>query len=62
MTTTTLFVACKKNDETAKLPTETAEFKNRSITPSFIKMASDFAGVGEIDDCGRVAPKRLVAS
>ncbi|MCX6200980.1 MAG: DUF839 domain-containing protein [Bacteroidetes bacterium] len=46
MTTTTLFVACKKNDETAKLPTETAEFKNRSITPSFIKMASDFAGVG----------------
>lgn len=28
-----------------------------------IMLASgDFAGVGEIDDCGRVAPKRLVAS
>jgi secreted PhoX family phosphatase len=41
-----LTVSCKKNDETAKLPTETAEFKNRSITPSFIKMGADFAGVG----------------
>jgi secreted PhoX family phosphatase len=47
MTTTTLFVACKKNDETTSPVTKSeAEFKNRSITPSFIKMASDFAGVG----------------
>jgi hypothetical protein len=37
--------ACKK-DTTPKPEPQIAEFKNRSITPAFIKMASEFSGVG----------------
>jgi hypothetical protein len=44
--TTSLFVACKKEDETTPVPVSEAEFKNRSITPSFIKMVGDFSYVG----------------
>jgi secreted PhoX family phosphatase len=45
--TTSLFVACKKEDSTTTpTPVSEAEFKNRSITPSFIKMASEFSNVG----------------
>lgn len=45
--TTTIFVSCN-DDETKAITSavETVEFKNRSITPSFIKMASEFSGVG----------------
>ena len=44
----TLLVACKKNDEqtTPPVPVSEAEFKNRSVTPSFIKMGADFSNVG----------------
>ena len=41
-----LFVACKKEDETTPVPVSEAEFKNRSITPSFIKMVGEFSNVG----------------
>ena len=44
--TASAFVACKKQDTVAPAPVSEAEFKNRSITPSFIKMASDFSSVG----------------
>jgi secreted PhoX family phosphatase len=37
--------ACKK-DTTPKPEPQMAEFKNRSITPAFIKMAPEFSGVG----------------
>ena len=43
---TSLFVACKKEDETTAAPKSEAEFKNRSITPSFIKMVGEFSNVG----------------
>ena len=47
LATTSLFVACKKDDSKSTTgPVSEAEFKNRSITPSFIKMASDFSKVG----------------
>lgn len=44
--TASAFVACKKQDTVVPVPVSEAEFKNRSITPSFIKMASDFSSVG----------------
>jgi Bacterial protein of unknown function (DUF839) len=37
-------VSCKKSDNTASV--DVPEFKNRSITQSFIKMAPDFSNVG----------------
>ncbi|MCA4894204.1 MAG: DUF839 domain-containing protein [Cytophagales bacterium] len=37
------FVSCNKDDST---PAVTVEFKNRSITPSFVKMGSEFSDVG----------------
>ncbi|MCF2220864.1 hypothetical protein H9Q08_16395 [Chryseobacterium sp. PS-8] len=40
-----VFFACKDDDSTTS-PDETIEFKNRSVTPSFVKMGSDFSGVG----------------
>ncbi|MDN4012115.1 hypothetical protein QX233_06585 [Chryseobacterium gambrini] len=40
-----VFFACKDDDNTTS-PDETIEFKNRSVTPSFVKMGSDFSGVG----------------
>lgn len=42
----TSFVSCQDDDETTTTPEETVEFKNRSITPSFIKMAPEFSNVG----------------
>jgi len=40
-------VSCDKDDnDNQTTPTETVEFKNRSITPSFVKMGTDFSGVG----------------
>ena len=38
-------VSCKKKDNVIQ-QTETVEFKNRSVTPSFIKMSSEFPNVG----------------
>jgi len=46
LTTTSLFVACKKDDNTTTPTVSEAEFKNRSITPAFIKMGSEFSNVG----------------
>ena len=40
----TSLVSCKKDKDTT--PAQTVEFKNRSITPSFVKMGSDFSSVG----------------
>ena len=45
LATTSLFVACKK-EKSVVTPVSEAEFKNRSITPSFIKMAGEFSSVG----------------
>lgn len=42
---TSVFFACK-DDDTTTAPEETIEFKNRSVTPSFVKMGTDFSGVG----------------
>ena len=39
-----VIVSCDKDDE--KTTVETVEFKNRSITPAFVKMGSDFSNVG----------------
>ena len=46
LTTTSLFVACKKDDTTTPPVVSEAEFKNRSVTPAFIKMGSEFSNVG----------------
>ena len=43
--TTTFFISCERNDDDSS-PAETVEFKNRSITPSFVRMGSEFSGVG----------------
>jgi hypothetical protein len=40
----TIFTSCEKNEDQST--TETVEFKNRSITPSFVRMGSEFSGVG----------------
>ncbi len=40
-----LGTACKKKDNNTPQE-DKAEFKNRSVTPSFIKMAPEFSGVG----------------
>ena len=42
---TFIFVSCEKDNETTEI-NQSIEFKNRSITPSFVKMGSDFSGVG----------------
>jgi hypothetical protein len=42
----TSFVSCQDDDETTTTPEETVEFKNRSITPSFVKMGPEFSNVG----------------
>ncbi len=42
---TTTFMSCNKDENKSETPVVTAEFKNRSITPSFIKMAPEFSGV-----------------
>jgi hypothetical protein len=43
-----MIVSCKKQEVKTddSTPNEKVEFKNRSITPSFIKMGSGFTGVG----------------
>ena len=46
-----IVVSCKKDPNNTTTPpvtptVEKAEFKNRSITPSFIKMGTEFSGVG----------------
>jgi secreted PhoX family phosphatase len=43
-----IVVSCNKDDDNSVIsaPAETVEFKNRSITPSFVKMGADFSGVG----------------
>ena len=41
----TIFLSCEKDNDTTT-PEETVEFKNRSITPSFVRMGSEFSGVG----------------
>jgi hypothetical protein len=46
LTTTSLFVACKKDDNTTTQMVSEAEIKNRTITPAFIKMGSEFSNVG----------------
>jgi secreted PhoX family phosphatase len=47
ISTVTVLVSCKKEEETKTTNnTISPEFKNRSKTPSFIKMGSDFSGVG----------------
>jgi hypothetical protein len=43
--TTTFFISCERNDDDSS-SAETVEFKNRSITPSFVRMGSEFSGVG----------------
>ena len=43
--TTTFFISCERNDDDSS-PAETVEFKNRSLTPSFVRMGSEFSGVG----------------
>lgn len=43
--TSTMVVSCKKKDEKAQ-QVEKVEFKNRSVTPSFVKMFPDFSNVG----------------
>lgn len=44
---TILFSSCSKdNNKVATTTIESIEFKNRSITPSFVKMGSDFSDVG----------------
>ena len=43
--TTTIFISCERNDDDSS-SAETVEFKNRSITPSFVRMGSEFSGVG----------------
>ena len=45
LTATSIFVSCNKNDDIIATASQSVEFKNRSITPSFIKMGSDFSGV-----------------
>jgi secreted PhoX family phosphatase len=42
---TFIFVSCENDNETTEI-NQSIEFKNRSITPSFVKMGSDFSGVG----------------
>jgi hypothetical protein len=42
-------VSCEKDDDNKNKEATTiseAEFKNRSVTPSFVKMGADFSGVG----------------
>ncbi len=41
---TATFVGCKKKED--DIQTETVEFKNRSVTPSFVKMSPEFSNVG----------------
>ena len=36
-------ISCENNEYNT--PTDTVEFRNRSITPSFVKMGPDFSGV-----------------
>lgn len=43
--TSTMVVSCKKKEEKAQ-QVEKVEFKNRSVTPSFVKMFPDFSNVG----------------
>ena len=43
---TSAFVACNTEEETIPEVVETVEFKNRSLTPSFVKMGADFSNVG----------------
>ena len=44
---TSVFVSCDKDENNGTVnPAESVEFKNRSVTPSFVKMGSDFSGVG----------------
>ncbi|KOY87697.1 hypothetical protein AD998_17575 [bacterium 336/3] len=42
---TAIIISCNKKNE-ASQPKELPEFKDRSITPSFIKMDAEFSGVG----------------
>jgi hypothetical protein len=44
--TVSIIVSCNNDDESTSTPAETVEFKNRSITPSFVRMGSEFSGVG----------------
>jgi hypothetical protein len=46
LTAMSIIVSCEKENETTSASTETVEFKNRSITPSFVKMGTGFSGVG----------------
>ena len=44
--TVSIIVSCNNDDDNTTNSTETVEFKNRSITPSFVRMGSEFSGVG----------------
>jgi secreted PhoX family phosphatase len=44
--TTIILISCERNDDVSNSANETVEFKNRSITPSFVRMGSEFSGVG----------------
>jgi hypothetical protein len=44
--TVSIIVSCNNDDDSTTTPAETVEFKNRSITPSFVRMGSEFSGVG----------------
>jgi hypothetical protein len=46
LATMSIIVSCNKDDDNNSDPVETVDFKNRSITPSFVKMGSEFSGVG----------------
>jgi len=43
---TSFFVSCDKDYSDNETSTERVEFKNRSVTPSFVKMGSAFSDVG----------------
>ena len=43
---TSVTVSCSKDSNSTNDDLNKVEFKNRSITPSFVKMASEFSGVG----------------
>lgn len=44
----TFFISCSSDDNstTVEPSLDTVEFKNRSVTPSFVRMGSEFSGVG----------------
>jgi hypothetical protein len=44
--TVSIVISCNNDDDSTSTPAETVEFKNRSITPSFVRMGSEFSGVG----------------